>query len=63
MEEGNEKAEIISTLTISFNSQTGDTTVTGPLDNKIFCMGLLESAKDVIRDFNAKRRSNSNDNY
>lgn len=33
----------------------GQVTVEGPLDNPLFCYGLLEIAKDVIRDHNASR--------
>jgi hypothetical protein len=29
----------------------GSTTLTGPLDNKTLCYGLLESAKDKVREF------------
>lgn len=29
----------------------GRVTVSGPIDNKLLCYGLLESAKDAIRDY------------
>ena len=32
----------------------GQVTVSGPIHDKVLCYGLLESAKDAIRDFVAK---------
>jgi hypothetical protein len=37
---------------------TGQVNVTGPVDNKVLCFGLLEAAKDAVREYaeqNAKR--------
>ena len=31
--------------------EKGQVLVTAPFDNKIICYGLLEVAKDVVRDF------------
>ena len=39
----------IAQLIISLHSN-GSITVSGPIENKILCYGLLEVAKDVIRD-------------
>ena len=33
--------------------EAGKISVNGPLDNKVLCYGLLESAKEAIRDFKA----------
>ena len=38
-------------LHITFDQQTGNVQVTGPLPNKILCYGMLDMAKDVIREF------------
>ena len=38
------------TLTISYNPQTGQIAVNGPLDQKVLCYGLLEAARDTIKD-------------
>lgn len=38
-------------LHITFDQQTGNVQVTGPLPNKLLCYGMLELAKDVIREF------------
>mgnify|MGYP001616821637 CR=1 FL=1 len=37
-------------LTITF-SGSGNVNVTGPLQDKILCYGMLERAKDAIRDY------------
>jgi hypothetical protein len=33
----------------------GNVSVFGPIQDKLFCYGLLEIAKDVIRDYGAKK--------
>jgi hypothetical protein len=33
--------------------------VTGPIDNKLLCYGLLECARDAIKDFNDQRAQKS----
>lgn len=35
----------------------GRLNVSGPIENKILCFGLLETAKDIIRDHVAKEAS------
>jgi hypothetical protein len=43
-------------MTITINDD-GSCTVNGPLDNKAACYGLLECARDVVKDWNdAKAR-------
>ena len=34
----------------------GTLSVTGVLDNKLLCYGLLEAAKDVVRNHRSERR-------
>lgn len=41
------------TLTITLDAATGQVQVAGPIDNKMICYGLLEMAKDAIRDYAA----------
>lgn len=41
-------------LTIEMNEQ-GQVSVNGPIPNKVLCYGLLETARDVIKDFNDKQ--------
>jgi hypothetical protein len=41
------KAEI----TITLNVETGQCNVTGPIHDKIFCYGLLELGRDLIRAY------------
>lgn len=33
----------------------GELTVTGPIDNPIMSLGILEAAKDVVRNHNAAK--------
>ena len=35
----------------------GQVTVSGPIHDKVLCYGLLECAKDAIKDFNDKSAS------
>jgi hypothetical protein len=53
MSDGNgHKPQLPSTvisLTILFDQTTGAVNVNGPVDNALMCYGLLESAKDAIR--------------
>lgn len=37
-------------LTITFNPD-GTVQVRGPLNNKVLCYGMLEAARDAVRDF------------
>lgn len=41
----------ITEMSITYNNITGAITVNGPLENKIFCIGLLETAKEAVKDF------------
>ena len=40
-------------LTIRFNQVTGDLSIAGPVENKVMAYGLLEAAKDAIRENHA----------
>lgn len=42
-------------LEISYDPKTGGVQVHGPIGNKLFCFGLLEMAKMVIKDFNVEK--------
>jgi len=44
----------IATLTITME-ETGGVHVSGPLDNKVLCYGLLEVAKDIVLDHEKKK--------
>lgn len=44
------------TLTITID-QDGSVKVSGPLSDKLFCYGLLEMARDSIREFESKPAS------
>jgi hypothetical protein len=46
------------TLTIIFDQMTGQVNVQGPVENGIACYGMLEAAKDAIRNFAAQRAQN-----
>ena len=37
--------------------ENGAINVTGPIGNKTLCYGMLESAKDAIRDYIAKNQA------
>lgn len=45
------------TLTITYDPQTAQIGVSGPINDKTLCYGMLESAKDAIRDHCAKQAS------
>ncbi len=40
--------KIILTIT---REEDGRVSISGPLDNKVLCYGLLECGKDALRDF------------
>ena len=40
----------VLTLTITFDQVTGAVGVTGPLQNPLICMGMMEMAKQAIHD-------------
>lgn len=50
MEPHDEKVRI----DIVYEPRTGAVSVTGPIQNKTLCYGMLEMAKDVIKDFSEK---------
>ena len=37
-------------LIVGLNQATGEVSVSGPLENKLMAYGLLEAAKDAIRE-------------
>lgn len=41
----------VVTLTIRFNPQSGETQIHGPLGDKVFCLGVLELAKQAVLSF------------
>ena len=47
----------IATLVLTLNQRTGGIQVNGPIDNKFLCYGILEVAKDAIRDYVAQKRA------
>lgn len=47
----------IMILTIAKNMQDGSMQVSGPIENKFLCYGMLEESKDVIRAYADKRNS------
>ena len=42
-------------LVITLNTR-GNVTVEGPIANKVLCYGLLESAKDALRSYEASQQ-------
>lgn len=46
-------------LTVEFDQVSGQINVNGPINNKTLCYGMLEAAKDAIRDFVAKNTEHS----
>ena len=58
MAENGNKTPVPSTslvLTITFDQMSGTVNVQGPVENGIICYGMLEAAKDAIRNFAAQR--------
>jgi hypothetical protein len=48
----------VLTMAVTFTIQIDDAGklgISGPLEDKIFCLGLLEAAKDAVRQFSEKR--------
>lgn len=62
MEQSNgHKAQVPNTtivLTITFDQMTGAMNVQGPVENGLVCYGILEAAKDAIRNLAAQRAAN-----
>jgi len=46
------------TLTIVFNTDTGKIGVNGPIQDKVGCFGVLEVAKDAIREYHRAQEEN-----
>jgi len=44
-------------LIVTLNTVNGQVSVSGPIQNKILCYGLLEAAKDAVRDYVAKNQN------
>jgi hypothetical protein len=42
-------------LTITLDQATGATSVSGPIQDKLFCYGLLELARQVIQQYEAPK--------
>lgn len=45
----------IRTLVITMDVTNGNLQVAGPIEDKVLCYGMMEGAKDVIQEHNAKR--------
>jgi len=45
--------KVIATLVLTFDDQ-GQVNAEGPLNNKLFCYGILDAAKDIVRNYHAK---------
>ncbi len=55
----NGQSATVITLMITFDRATGEIQVNGPVQDKLFCMGILECAKDAVRDYKLpKEQSN-----
>lgn len=52
----------IKCLTITFDIINGNCQVAGDVNNKALCYGMMEAAKDIIQEFNAKRQTISDKN-
>ena len=53
----NQKREIAPSVVLTIEKKpTGEVHVNGPIDNLYVCYGLLELAKDAIRNHNARKR-------
>lgn len=38
-------------IVVTFNPSDGEINVNGPLHDKIFCLGILDIAKEIVRNF------------
>ena len=52
-EQGPLEPKVVATLIITF-SDDGSVRADGPLNNKLLSYGLLESAKDIVRDYHGQ---------
>lgn len=50
----------MTTLTIKLHDD-GNVELTGPVENKVLCYGMLECAKDIIHDYNAAKAAQKSD--
>lgn len=50
------KGFLMTKLTITLNANNS-ISVDGPLDNIVLCYGMLERAKDAIKDFTDNKKS------
>ena len=46
----------VLTLTIRLDMSTGNVQLEGPITDKILCYGMLERARDVVKDFDPNRK-------
>lgn len=46
-------------LVVTFDQLTGNVQVTGPIQNVVICVGMLDMAKKAIQDFAAEQAKNS----
>jgi hypothetical protein len=51
-------ANEVFTMTIRVHDD-GTVSLSGPLDNKTLCYGLLEAAKDAVRDHHVRKNATS----
>lgn len=48
---GSQPSSTTLQLVITFDQMTGAINVTGPIQNAVVCFGIMEAAKDVIRQY------------
>ena len=46
------EADGVIEFDIRFEIRTGKVEVNGPLNNKVLCYGILEAAKELVREYN-----------
>lgn len=51
--------EQIKSLIITFDTSNGNLQVAGHIEDRVLCYGMLESAKDVIKQFNENKSKKS----
>lgn len=54
-----EMNDVIAQITVTLTNN-GQVQVSGPIDNRMLCYGLLEMAKDVVREFVANQKKPGN---
>jgi hypothetical protein len=50
------------TLTLELETESGHLKVTGPLQMKTLCYGMLETAKDQVREFHERAKKEAETN-